>query len=65
MRSPFDELGMPKLQERTGEEITGAFSCQEDGCWDVQTTARYISEIKTVTWQCKFGHISKVTMDLD
>lgn len=60
MRNPFLALGKPKLENPAGEEVEGAFSCQEDGCWNVAQEARYLEEIEVLTWKCKDGHISKL-----
>ena len=56
--NPFEELGRPKLENPQGEEVTGAFSCQE--CDDVVTTARYLDEVSVLTWICTEGHISSI-----
>lgn len=60
MRNPFEEMGRPRLKEPEGEEVTGAFSCQERGCYSTVTTARYLEEVKVLTWKCSEGHISKI-----
>lgn len=60
MRNPFDELGKPRLENPRGEEVEGAFSCQERGCYNVAHEARYLREVKTLTWICKDEHISKI-----
>lgn len=58
MVNPFKELGKPKLDNPRGEEVGGAFSCQE--CYEVVHEARYLEEIKVLTWICPDGHISKI-----
>ena len=63
MRSPFDDLGKTREATPEGEEVTGAFSCQE--CHYVVTTARYLTANKLITWQCPEGHLSKANINLD
>ena len=60
MTNPFAQLGKPKLDNPRGEEVGGAFSCQERGCWNVATEARYLREIEVLTWICEDEHISKI-----
>lgn len=60
MRNPFKEMKRPTLAEPEGEECGGAFSCQERGCYDTVTEARYLREVKILTWICSNGHISKI-----
>lgn len=60
MRNPFEDLGKPRLENPQGEEVTGAFSCQERGCYEVARSARYLEEVKLLTWKCSDGHISKI-----
>lgn len=60
MRNPFNDLGKPRLEQPQGEEVSGCFSCQERGCYNVVTTARYLEEVKVLTWKCKDGHISEI-----
>lgn len=66
MRSPFDDLGKTRLNEPEGEIVTGAFTCSKKDCWAVATEARYLGEVKTVSWICpKCGTISKAKINLD
>lgn len=60
MRNPFDDLGKPKLENPRGELVEGAFSCQERGCYSTVTEARYLAEVKVLTWICKEEHINKI-----
>lgn len=60
MINPFDALGLPKSDSPQGEEVEGAFSCQEEGCWNVSKEARYLTEQKVLTWICVDEHISKI-----
>lgn len=60
MRNPFEDLSAPRLDNPQGEEVEGQFSCQERGCYNVSKEARYLEEVKILTWICKDGHISKV-----
>lgn len=60
MRNPFEALGQPKIENPQGEEVGGAFSCQERGCFEVANTARYIEEVKLLTWKPKCGHVNKI-----
>ena len=58
MRNPFEDLSQP--QELSFEEVGGAFTCQERGCWDTTTEAKYLNKEKVLTWICKNGHTSKI-----
>lgn len=60
MRSPYDDLGKPRLDNPQGEECEGAFTCQEDGCDKVATEARYLREVQILTWLCPDGHLNKI-----
>lgn len=60
MMNPFEQLGQPRITSPEGEEVSGSFSCQEVGCYNVETSARYIEEAKVLTWICKDEHISKI-----
>lgn len=57
-KHPFDSLGGPQLNNPQGEEVEGAFTCQT--CYDVVPTARYLLEVKLLTWKCNSGHVSKI-----
>lgn len=59
-RNPFEILNRPRLENPQGEEVEGAFTCQERGCWDTVHTARYLEEVKLLTWKCSNGHYSKI-----
>lgn len=58
MSNPFKSLGRPKLENPQGEEVSGAFQCQE--CYETVTTARYLEEVSVLTWKCSADHISKI-----
>lgn len=58
--NPFEELARPRLDNPQGEEVTGQFSCQERGCYNVSKEARYLDEAKILTWKCKDEHVSKI-----
>jgi hypothetical protein len=60
MKNPFEDLGKKRLSDPEGEECEGAFSCQEKGCYDTVGEARYLREIKVLTWECNNGHINKI-----
>lgn len=60
MRNPFEDLSVPRLENPEGEEVEGQFSCQERGCYEVAREARYLEELKILTWACKYGHVSKI-----
>lgn len=60
MRSPFLELRREPLDNPQGEEVSGAFSCQDRGCTSTVSTARYLQEVKILTWECANGHINKI-----
>ena len=66
MRNPFAELGKPTVENPRGELIEGQFTCMEEGCWKVVKEARYITEVKLLTWVCPNEHVSKIEgMNLD
>lgn len=59
MSNPFKALGNQPLENPKGEEVGGAFSCEE--CHAVMNTARYMDEISVLSWKCtECGHISKI-----
>lgn len=60
MRNPFEDLGKPRIENPQGEEVEGAFSCMEDGCYSTVGTARYLEEVKVLTWLCANDHINKI-----
>lgn len=60
MRNPFEDLGKPRLENPEGEEVGGAFSCQERGCYSTVNTARYLEEVQVLTWKCEQDHINKI-----
>lgn len=60
MRSPFLELRREPLDNPRGEEVSGAFSCQERGCNSTVSAARYLQEVEILTWECANGHINKI-----
>lgn len=60
MRNPFDDLGKARLDNPRGEEVEGAFSCQEYGCYSTVYEARYLEPVKILTWVCAEGHINKI-----
>lgn len=57
LRNPYEDL-FDKVDE--GDEVGGAFTCQERDCWSTVTTARYLSRVKILTWICENDHISKI-----
>ncbi len=60
MRNPFEEIMQPRLDNPRGEEVEGSFSCQEAGCYGCAHEARYLHEVKILTWECPDGHINKI-----
>lgn len=58
MRSPFLELRHEPLDNPQGEEVEGSFACQE--CHKTVGTARYLEEVKILTWLCPAGHTNKI-----
>lgn len=60
MRNPFIELGLPSTDNPEGEEVGGAFSCQEHGCYSTVTTARYLEKEHILTWKCEAEHINSI-----
>lgn len=60
MINPYRNLGKPNPSEIFWEEVGGAFSCQEQGCYNVTGEAKYSDETRLLTWKCQDGHISKI-----
>lgn len=60
MVNPYKNLGKPRAEDIVWEEVGGAFSCQEDGCFKVSGEAKYSDEHSLLTWKCEDGHISKI-----
>jgi hypothetical protein len=60
MPNPFRNLGRTAPEDIFWEEVGGAFSCQEPGCYNVSGEAKYADEEKLLTWKCTDGHISKI-----
>lgn len=60
MTNPFKSLGKPAPQDVGREEVEGAFSCQEEGCWNVAHAAVYFDSESLLTWKCQDNHISKI-----
>lgn len=60
MKNPFEDLGAPRLENPRGEPCSGVFACQERGCFEATTKARYLREVKVLTWVCPVGHINKI-----
>lgn len=59
MVNPFKALGQQPVENTKGEEVGGAFSCEE--CHNVVHTARYFDELSVLSWKCdKCEHISKI-----
>ncbi len=65
MSNPFEALFEPRLENPQGEEVEGMFSCQTQGCYINVYEARYLKEVKILTWICPLDHISSAEMDLD
>lgn len=60
MHNPFEDLGRPRVENPRGEEVEGTFGCQEFGCYENVTVARYLPEVSVLTWECPAGHINKI-----
>lgn len=59
MPNPFRMLGIASKANK-GEEVTGAFACQEPECYITVTVATYLEEQQILTWKCSKDHISKI-----
>lgn len=61
MTSPFKHLSKKAPEDKiVWEEVEGAFSCQEKGCYKTVGEAKYSDENQLLTWKCPEGHISKI-----
>lgn len=60
MRNPYEALGKPKPSMIEFDEWGGVFACQEQGCYEAATIAKYIKKERILTWQCPDGHLSKM-----
>ena len=56
--SIFSEINGSKPQG--GEEVEGMFQCQERGCFDIEETAVYYSDLNRLEWTCEEGHENSV-----
>lgn len=54
----FEQIAGSKPAD--GEELEGVFSCQQQGCWDVEEKAMYYPERKLLVWTCEDGHQNKI-----
>lgn len=60
MINPYADLGRAPEDVR-GEEVSGTFDCQTNGCYSYAKEARYLAKDKILTWICKESqHISKI-----
>lgn len=59
-RNPFEDLGKPRNSQDEWEDVSGAFACQERGCYDTVREAKYHDKQRLLTWKCKDGHTNKV-----
>jgi hypothetical protein len=57
MRSPFDDLGGPRLNNRKGIEITGFFVCEKCPGTVEQATE---FEDGSMTYVCPLGHRNNI-----
>lgn len=60
MPNPFKDLGKPRPEDISWEEVGGAFSCQEYGCFKTVGEAKYSDSMQLLTWKCPDGHINKI-----
>ena len=60
MRNPYEELFKPELENPQGEDVEGAFSCQERDCFSTVGQAKYLEELRILTWICKENHLNKI-----
>lgn len=60
MNNPYADLGRTPEQVH-GEDVEGCtLFCQENGCYNVSKTAKYLRKDRILTWVCLSGHISKI-----
>lgn len=59
MRNPFEELAKPR-EEEVYEDVEGAFSCQEHGCYSTVSEAKLFEGKQLLSWLCANGHINKI-----
>lgn len=64
MQNPYEQLGSKAPLKVEYDEWGGAFSCQTQGCYNVESIARYLKAERILTWKCKDGHISRIE-DID
>ena len=61
MRNPFSEMAGGDLTEQVEwEEVGGAFSCNERGCYKTANEAKYSESKKLLTWVCPAGHTNRI-----
>lgn len=58
MPNPFETI--VNAVPEGGEEVEGVFSCQQQGCWDIEESAMYYPDYRLLTWTCEEGHQNKV-----
>jgi hypothetical protein len=64
MINPKDFLSSPasSISDEEIEEISGTFSCPEQGCYIVSTDGLFNPNTRVVTWTCSDGHNGKATI---
>jgi hypothetical protein len=64
MSNPFDSItGQKVKKEESYEEWGGAFSCQTNGCWNVEGVAKFYPSDSTLSWVCQDGHVSVIVYE--
>lgn len=60
MNNPYVKMQTPTIANPQGEEVSGTFFCQEKGCDGVAIEARYIPEVKVLTWKPNCEHVGVI-----
>ena len=56
----YRQIAQRELQNPKGNEVSGTFFCQEQGCDSATNEARYLPELKVLTWKPDCGHIGTI-----
>ncbi len=43
-------------------DFEGSYSCPEQGCYEVTTTAKFDEQNRTIMWTCVNGHPGKASI---
>lgn len=63
MINPKDFLSTGSQQESSElVDFEGSYSCPEQGCYEVTTSAKFNERERIVTWICSNGHLGRATL---